>query len=155
CVPFFGRKILQWSYVLDSRIVDQNVESAEHLPCLLDHFVDRRWFRHIRRREGHAHLEVGGDFSLQIGDLVRFDKAVEDDFRAGCSQGYGNAKANSARGSRNQRHFTRKYLSGRDVFRFDGNVHGVRSCSDGCCSSPWHQFAGGKPCTANAYWLLN
>src|SRR6516164_6370964 len=64
------------------------------------------------------------------------------------------AKANSTRGSRNQRHFTRKSLSGRDVFRFDGNVHGARSCSDGCRSSPSHQFAGGKPSTANAYWLM-
>jgi hypothetical protein len=69
--------------VLDSRIVDQNVESAE-LQCLLDHFADSRWFRHIRRRERHAHLEVGGDFSLHIGNLVRFAKAVEDDFRTGC-----------------------------------------------------------------------
>ena len=91
-VPLFGREILQRRHMLDAGVVDEDVEPAGRLQCLLDHLADRLRLRHVSGRVGHPNIEVRGDFRLHVCDLLRLAEAVEDDLRAGGSQGSGNAK---------------------------------------------------------------
>src|SRR5262245_33830466 len=71
-------------------------------------------------------FEVRSDFCLHICHFFGLAEAVEDHLRTGCGQGPRDAQADSARGARYQRYLARKCLSGIDILRLDGDVHGSK-----------------------------
>jgi len=77
--------------MLDTGVVHENVDPPGRLQSGFDHLGDRLRLRHVGARVGHPNVEIRGDPGLRIRDLLRLAEAVEDDLRAGGSQGTGDA----------------------------------------------------------------
>jgi hypothetical protein len=125
-VPLFGREILQRGHMLDSGIVDQDIEPSMRTQCVIDHLADRHGLRHIRGRVGHPDIELRGDLGLHIRNAARIAETVEDDFGAGGGKRAGDAQADPTRGARHQGHLPQQAPSGIAIFRLDGDVHGLK-----------------------------
>jgi hypothetical protein len=89
--------------MLDSGVVDENVESTGRLQGVFDHLADGLRLRHIGRRVGRADLEVGGDLRLRLRDVVGLAEPIEDDVGAGGGERPRDAEPDTAGRARHQR----------------------------------------------------
>src|SRR5262249_37872181 len=103
----------------------------------------------------YTDFEVRSNFCLDIRHFFGLAEAVKDDLRTSCGQGPRNAQADAARGARYQRYFAGKCLSGIDIPRLDGDVHGSKPPSLGADLPCVPNFAGRALCSANADWLMD
>ena len=76
-IPTLDRKIFYCSDMLNTGIVDENVDAAKARGGRLHHRFDLGWFGHVGAAVIGVHAIVAGGLCLQLGNQGSITKAIE------------------------------------------------------------------------------
>ena len=127
--------------MLDSGVVDQNVDPAERFVSFLDHFGDFGWLRHVRRGVGSPDVIRHGQLGADFLNFFHIAETVEHDVHAGCGERLGDPKPDAASGTGDDGGFARKRAAnGRH-----GIAGGVGCLHDTLLYAVADQFSSSRP----------
>src|SRR6516164_4576481 len=133
-IPFFGRKSLQGRDVLDTSIVDEDVEPAVLEERRADHVANGRGLGHVGGRIADLHAVFPGKVIPGLGDLIDGAKAVQHDRGTGPRECTSDAKADSAGGAGHERDLAGKHWR-TFLVRFQLDVHSFEPSIGESCRS--------------------
>src|SRR6516162_10386032 len=129
--------------MLNTCIVDQQIEPTERGERQFDHLAYRRRLRHVCGRMQHANVEFRRDLGLRLGDTLGGAEAIKDDFRSGGRERTSDAETDTASRPGNERNAPAKRTGRGDAFRPNGDVHDRGSRKD-CAFPAWPQEYVGR-----------
>ena len=101
-IPAIGRKIFDRRDVLDARVIDQNVDTAEGSRGLGDEKRDFRGLRNVRRAKPNGRAAFFGETGARSLDLRRVAESVEHDVGTAGRKRSSDTESDAACGSRNE-----------------------------------------------------